>query len=160
MWMCTVRLTYSFFPCSAQCRITSTNPSTALLIPVEHSVQVLTNLLGNPPTRAFLLSENLLFDTLVTSGTALRPASAAQASFNSRGEGYQLGLCNEAMKGCHRFKKYTVQVRRFAIRDSSFRRLDFSGVGLSLIYILTYSFVIVHTRERNAQKCSVYIGAP
>ena len=62
------------------------NLSTTLLIAIEDSVQVLADLLGNPPTRAFLLSDNLLFDALACSGQH-RLAFAALASFNSRAEG-------------------------------------------------------------------------
>jgi hypothetical protein len=62
------------------------NLSTTLLIAIEDSVQVLADLLGNPPTRAFLLSDNLLFDALASSGRH-RLAFAALSSFNSRAEG-------------------------------------------------------------------------
>ena len=150
-----------------ECRITSTNPSTTLRIAIEHAVQVLVDLLGNPPMRVFFFRQLSLrhprqqWHSTETRlhGAGILEASVLGRSFSTRVvKDINLGY---VMKGCYRFKRYTVQVGTFAIRDSSFRRLDFSDVGLShiCVHIRTNIGVIGHTRERNAQKCSVDVGA-
>jgi hypothetical protein len=129
-----------------------------MLLTIEHSVQVLADVLDKPPMRAFLPSDNLLFDALASSGQHRDPPPRRRHRSTRVPRDVNFGI---VMKGCHWFNKYTVQVRRFAIRDSSFRRMDFSDAGLSHICVLirTNIGVIGHTRERNTQKCSVDVGA-